>query len=186
MPEPRDISLLILAGGEGRRLGGQQKGLMQWHGKATAALLKERFESHCADVFISANSALEEYQKICPKVLPDAPAFEHCGPLAGIATVGAALNSDYVLVLAADCPDVPADLIAQLTGPGRIRYARHGGRDHYLQALLHRNAVTAAANYLLQGQRKVRDFYAEMSAIAVDCAAPTLAFRNINSPEDLK
>jgi molybdopterin-guanine dinucleotide biosynthesis protein A len=58
-----DITGLILAGGRGSRMGGQDKGLMQLHGLPQAQWLAQQLRLQTAGVLISANRHINIYQR---------------------------------------------------------------------------------------------------------------------------
>ena len=79
------ITGLVLAGGQGRRMGGQDKGLLTLHGQALAARALQRLAPQVGPTAVSANRHLADYQALGVPVwsdtLPDQP-----GPLAGLLT----------------------------------------------------------------------------------------------------
>ena len=58
-----DITAVILAGGQGRRMGGQDKGLIEFDGKPLAALLVDRLRQQAVDIVINANRNHRQYQQ---------------------------------------------------------------------------------------------------------------------------
>lgn len=55
------IFALILAGGQGSRMGGVDKGLVQWHNKALIDHVIEKIRPQVSHIAISANRNLESY-----------------------------------------------------------------------------------------------------------------------------
>jgi len=58
-----DITAVILAGGQGRRMGGQDKGLIEFDGKPLAALLVDNLRQQAVDIVINANRNHAQYQR---------------------------------------------------------------------------------------------------------------------------
>ena len=54
-------SILLLAGGRGQRMGGQDKGLLEWHGQPLIAHLQHLVRPLTDDLIISCNRNLERY-----------------------------------------------------------------------------------------------------------------------------
>jgi molybdopterin-guanine dinucleotide biosynthesis protein A len=79
----RQVTGLILAGGEGRRMGGADKGLLSYQGRPLVAHVLARLAPQVAGVLISANRNLDEYRAFGHEVLPDATDVR-VGPLAGL------------------------------------------------------------------------------------------------------
>ena len=65
------ITGVILAGGQGRRMGGADKGLQELCGRPMAAHVLERLAPQVGAVLISANRNLERYAELGCPVLPD-------------------------------------------------------------------------------------------------------------------
>lgn len=108
---------LILAGGQGQRVGKQNKGLLKLHNKPLAAHLLERLQPQVNKVVISANQDIEQYKKIVPEVYTDNPLFQGKGPLSGIISVCPALPKDIdaIQVVPCDTPFIPTDLVQRLS-----------------------------------------------------------------------
>src|SRR5258705_11713790 len=65
------ITGVILAGGQGRRMGGVDKGLKVLRGKAMVAWVIERFAPQVDEVLINANQHLDVYARFGYRVIPD-------------------------------------------------------------------------------------------------------------------
>src|SRR5690606_18682312 len=83
---PRRIGALILAGGEGRRMGHRNKGLVPFRGRPMARHVLEALRPHVAYLAISANRALPDYEARGVPVFPGEPPYRTQGPLGGIAS----------------------------------------------------------------------------------------------------
>jgi molybdenum cofactor guanylyltransferase len=110
---PHHIHAVILAGGEGRRMGGVDKGLAVFHGQALAQRAAQRLGPSVGRVSISANRNLERYQTLGFEVLSDGLATYE-GPLGGVLAALRACTAPYLAVLPCDVPFFPIDLITQL------------------------------------------------------------------------
>ncbi|HWP87065.1 MAG TPA: NTP transferase domain-containing protein, partial [Burkholderiales bacterium] len=78
-----EITGVILAGGQGRRMGTVDKGLRELRGKAMAAWVIERFAPQVDEVLINANQNLDVYAQFGYRVIPD-EIGGFAGPLAGL------------------------------------------------------------------------------------------------------
>ena len=116
-----DITAVILAGGQGRRMGGQDKGLIEFDGKPLVAILVEQLSQQTVKIVINANRNHERYQQFGYPVITDA-LEDYQGPLAGFASAMAAVDSQFILTLPCDGPllsdDYVARFIDELQGPG--------------------------------------------------------------------
>lgn len=118
----------ILAAGEGRRVGGQDKGLLAYQGRALAAWVLDALGPQTSGMGIGARRHLDTYRALLQAhttrfaadnlgVHPDAPDLpEASGPLAGIVTALRSLpaTSEWVMVVPCDTPHLPADLVSRL------------------------------------------------------------------------
>ena len=93
-----DITAVILAGGKGRRMGGQDKGLIEFDAKPLAAILVERLDQQGVRIVINANRNHDRYQQFGHPVITDT-LEDYQGPLAGFASAMAATSCPGVLTI---------------------------------------------------------------------------------------
>lgn len=188
MPIPHfPISTVILAGGLGRRIGGD-KGLQTLQGRALISWVLDVVSHDSDEILINANNAHAAYQRFGYRViadqLPDWP-----GPLAGLHAALLCAKNDYVMTVPCDTPFLPADLIARLSDALILRsteaaVAVAGGRRQPAIALYRKSVLPRLLAYLNSGGRKVNDWLdsLQLSEVVFDNAAD---FDNINTGEDL-
>ena len=184
-----DVTGIVLAGGQGRRMGGVDKGLQLLHGKPMVAQVLARLAPQVSEIVINANQNLEAYAGFGHRVVPDAIGG-FAGPLAGLhAGLGAAKHA-LVLTVPCDSPFLPADLFSQAgkgtrakmnsrsrkRGTSRIRCFHWCG----LQCLI------IFRRFLSAGGRKIDAWYSTLKVIEVPFDDEADAFRNINTREELK
>ncbi|WP_406871103.1 molybdenum cofactor guanylyltransferase MobA [Thioclava sp. 'Guangxiensis'] len=178
---------LILAGGEGRRLGGVDKALVPLGGQPLLAHVMARFAPQVERVAISANgdgARFAPWAQGCP-VLPDPPAHLHEGPLAGILAGldwAQAQGAQGVVTVAVDTPFLPHDLVARLAGEGPA-LAMSSERRHPTFAAWPVGLRDEVAQALRAGERRLGRPL--QGARAVVFEAQPDPFFNINTPEDL-
>ena len=106
-------SILLLAGGRGQRMGGQDKGLLPWQGRPLIAHVHAVVRDLSDDLILSCNRNQHAYQAFADRLVGDAePGFP--GPLAGVLAGLAVARHDWLVVLACDAPLVERGLIEQL------------------------------------------------------------------------
>src|SRR5690625_4432873 len=160
----RDVSGLVLAGGQGRRmqhpgLPVREKGLMLLHGRPLVAWEVQGMPPGLARQYISANRHTDEYARY-GEVVTDEPALgRDLGPLAGVATVLDGMATQWLYVAPVDVPCPPAEIFECLAGylvrhGGNLAYA-HGERPQPLFMLLHQRMRHSLRSYLQQGMRQV-------------------------------
>ena len=184
------IAGLILAGGRGTRMGGKDKGLVQFNGKPMVQHVLEALRPQVAEVLISANRNEEAYRKTGCRVVSDA-LTGFAGPLAGISAGMHAVTRTHLLVLPCDGPFVPAWLAQRLwaasAGKDDVIVAAHDGeRLHPTFALLPVSVLDDLDAYLASGGHKIDTFYYRHRFAPVDFSDYPQAFLNINTPEDVE
>jgi molybdenum cofactor guanylyltransferase len=111
---PREhISAVVLAGGRGQRLGGQDKGLVTIQGQPLITHILARLRPQAATIFINANRNIDVYAEFGVAVITDTTP-DYRGPLAGLAVALRACPSPYLLCVPCDAPLFPLDLGARL------------------------------------------------------------------------
>lgn len=181
------ITGIILAGGQGRRMGGQDKGLVLFNSIPLYQHVLQRLRPQVNIVMISANRNLDRYQSsgcaVIVDTLPDYP-----GPLAGMLSGLLAAGTEWVVFCSCDTPFVPVDYVEQLwrqREEALTVWARSAERDHPALALLHRSLAEPLALYLQRGERRLMQFLREQGGHAVTLSQGEAAFRNINTPDEL-
>jgi molybdopterin-guanine dinucleotide biosynthesis protein A len=182
----RNTTGLILAGGAGRRVGGQDKGLLSWEGKPLAAQVAARLRPQVGRLLISCNRNNDYYATLGDATVADTRR-DFQGPLAGMEAAAAAVTEDFIIVAPCDTPLLPSDLAARLLDAlnhsnGDISYAHDGERGHYLCAAVRRSILPSLTRFLDEGQRAVRHWYAQHRCSAVDFSDRAECFVNYNQP----
>ena len=166
------MRIVILAGGEGRRIGGGKPQRLLG-GVTLLDRVRRRALSWSDDVLVAAREGGD---------LRDDPAIE--GPLGGIAAA-LALGGD-VLTIACDMPFLPDDLPDRLTSDAAATVAASGGRVHPVCALWKAGAAKALPAYLATGRRSLIGFAESVEYQIVEWESEPLdPFFNVNDPADL-
>ncbi|QTF91341.1 molybdenum cofactor guanylyltransferase MobA [Halomonas sp. BM-2019] len=184
---PQDeLTGLILAGGQGRRMGGMDKGLVIFQGRPLVAHVGERLDGRVAELLINANRSLAAYAPLADRVIVDVEAgFQ--GPLMGIYSGLRAAATPWLLVVPCDTPALPDDLVARLVaglGDGDIAVAWDGERLHPVVALIRTRLADDLAAALAAGERKIDRWYARHAWRRVDFSDCPAAFANLNTEEE--
>ncbi len=185
----RAITGLILAGGQGRRMGGVDKGLEPLHGRALTAWVLERLRPQVAGVLINANQNLERYAEFGVPVICDR-VDGFAGPLAGLHAGLTAAATQYVVTVPCDSPFLPADLVARLYAGlagarAQLAVAKTGDQAHPVFALCRRDVLAGLGAFLESGGRKIDAWYAALGVAEVRFDDEAEAFANINTREEL-
>ena len=183
-----DITAVILAGGKGQRLGGEDKGLLDFNGRPLAAVLIEQLERQSVDIVINANRNTGRYAALGYPVIADR-LDDFQGPLAGFASAMAAVDTDFILTLPCDgprlCEDYVARFVAAQTRTGApILVAHDGDRLQPVHALVRVDLLSDLQAFLAGGDRKIDRWYARHDFAETDFSDRASMFRNINTPDD--
>ncbi|AVL70964.1 molybdenum cofactor guanylyltransferase [Oligella urethralis] len=106
------LAAVILAGGLGRRMGYQQKGLLSLNQRPLIEHMLDKIRPYTEHIMISANAAHEQYQAFGYPVVADLAPYQQRGPLAGIYSGITQLAEDIELIqiLPCDSPYLPNNL----------------------------------------------------------------------------
>jgi len=178
---------IILAGGQGQRLGGEDKGLTDIRGRPLIAYVLAGLRPQVQRIAINANRNRAAYEALGHSVFADEfPNYP--GPLAGIAAGMAAARAEQVQFTACDTPHLPADLVARLQrslAGGAPAAAPHDGiRLQPTHALIRRDQVRAARAALTAGHRSPLAWLESIGTAVVDCQDVAECFSSLNTPAD--
>src|SRR6516225_5087721 len=106
MPRNADVEIAaaILAGGESKRMGGQDKGLVALASKPLIAHVCVALREQAGVILVCANRNHSEYSRYGEVVADAMPGFK--GPLAGIAAALAQCKTAWLLTVPVDGPDL--------------------------------------------------------------------------------
>jgi len=188
MTHAERITGIVLAGGQGRRMGSVDKGLQALRGKPMVYWAIERLASQVDQILINANQNINEYARLGYRVVPDA-VEGFAGPLAGLQAGMQAATHDLVVTVPCDSPFLPADLVGRLMaalGDKDLAVAKTGAQAHPVFALTRRNLLDHLTAYLAGGGRKIDAWYASLKVVEVAFDDEPEAFSNINTREELQ
>ncbi|GIU10697.1 MULTISPECIES: molybdenum cofactor guanylyltransferase MobA [Shewanella] len=181
------IDAVILAGGMARRMGGDDKGLVELNGEAMIKHTIDRIKPQVKEILINANRNQTRYAEFGFKVISD----EHTGflgPLAGMITAMGQTDADYLLVVPCDCPLLPTDLVPRMLAAikaedAEIAVASDGEYEQPVVLLLKPSLRDSMKAFLEAGERKVDFWYAKHHFVVESFADQPNAFVNVNTPE---
>jgi len=181
------VTGIVLAGGQGRRMGGVDKGLQLLHGKPMVEHVIGRLAPQVNDILINANQNLEAYGRFGYRVVPDAIGG-FAGPLAGLHAGLGAAQHPFALTAPCDSPFLPLNLYSRLKNElaeNDLAVAKTGNQPHPVFALVRTTVRKDLEDFLLGGGRKIDAWYARLNVVEVAFDDEAHAFRNINTREEL-
>ncbi len=179
-------------------MGGQDKGLLTWHGTPLARQVAWRLAPQVRTLRLNANRHAADYGAWGWAVYPDDSDLPPtAGPLIGILTGLRHTPSPWVQIAPCDSPRLPADLVATLLAAARrdgadIAVATSLGqtgaaddaaerRHHWTTILVHRRTLPTLEQAVASGERRVRSWIAMNRWIGVSFER-SAEFMNINTP----
>jgi len=184
-----DFSALVLCGGQGRRMGGEDKGLLLWRGKPMIQWITQTLRPLTDELITSCNRNLDSYRAYGDAIVTDSDT-DYPGPLAGIRAGLAISRHDYLLVLPCDAPLVDTNLLLALiecakTEVNRPVMVRQNGVWQPLFCVIPKQLSAAIERAWNEGQRSPRELLLSLNARALDCDANDIRLSNVNTLEQL-
>jgi len=184
---------LILAGGRGERLGGQDKGLLLHDGEPYVAHLARCLGPVTSAVAISANDHDADYRHWANTVLADRH-FAGQGPLAGLyegLSWAQTQSLPGLLVVTCDTPALPPAWAVQMLEAARLNpetpcLSETPDQRHYLHGYYPVSVLPTLHDALTAGENRAWRLAERTQALWLDCEAMASGFININTKADQK
>ena len=183
------ISAVVLAGGQGARIGGVDKGWLLLDERPLIQRVIERLLPQVDEIIISCNRNLAAYQALGFPVVQDQRA-DYRGPLSGIVAAAPLCTQNWIQLCPCDLPNMPLQLSAQLldiaqrTGANAV-IPRDRYSNQYLCALIDQQAIATAQRSLDSGNAAVKGWLLPLHHRIVDIKSSEDAFFNINTQSQL-
>jgi molybdopterin-guanine dinucleotide biosynthesis protein A len=194
------VTGVLLAGGQSRRMGGGDKGLLELAGRPMLAHVICRLMPQVGRAVINANGDPARFDAFGLPVVPDTIGG-FVGPLAGVLAGmrWAAANTPearWVVTAAGDAPLLPSDLVQRLLKaiskrPGAIALAQSHGELHPVIGLWPVALAQDLEEQLRGGVRKVLAWTDKHGTVPVPfppahvCGIDIDPFFNANTPQEL-
>jgi len=183
------VTGIVLAGGQGRRMGGVDKGLQLLEGRPMVAWAIERLAPQVEAIVVNANQNLDAYRAFGYPVVSDAVGG-FAGPLAGLHAGLQATHSALAVTVPCDSPFLPRDLVTRLRGAldarnADLAVAKTGTQAQPVFSLVRRSVLPHLETFLQSGGRKIDAWYASLAVVEVSFDDQPDAFSNINTREEL-
>ena len=192
---------VVLAGGEGRRMGpGVLKPLRLLGDRPMVAHVVERLRPQVMDLVVVANDPLPGLRALKVPIIADPPDLQRAarregrrlGPLAGIlAGMEWARrhhpHTGWILTAPADVPFLPLDLTVRLCGLMHVPEpdVLMVRREHTLAVWSVKLAADLRRAILIEGMRRVEEFARRHRLVELAWPGGGAPFLNINTPQEL-
>jgi molybdopterin-guanine dinucleotide biosynthesis protein A len=187
------ITGLILAGGRAQRMGGIDKGLIPFQGKALIESAISRLKPQVSTILINANRSITKYSHYgYPVLMDETPDFS--GPLAGFSVGLKHCKTPYLLTSPCDSPLLPVDLASKMAAQLEdqdleLVFASSKEDDGKIWSqpvfcLMKSDLQDSLDAFLSKGDLKIDRWFIELRSGTVVFENPQ-AFANVNTPEEL-
>lgn len=191
---PKNMSLVILAGGLGSRMGGVRKAFLEVGGRPIIERLLDELAPAFGETVISCR-APEDFASYPVRTAPDR--FEARSSLTGIHAGLSVCSFEHAFVCACDAPFVRRGLAVGLAEQGEDRDdvvipLKDDGYREPLCAVYSRRCVRPVAEQLERGEYKIIGFFDRVRVREVPVQLlrsgdpDLLSFVNVNTPEELR
>ena len=186
----KDITGVILAGGQARRMEGQDKGLILLNDKPMIEYVIESLKPQVGKLLINANRNHDKYSEYGLDIVPDEISGYH-GPLAGMASSLNNTETPYMLTAPCDSPFIPEDLAQRLVTAlesenAEISVAHNGERMQPVFCLMKKELVLSMNDFLNRGERKIDKWFNQHVLAIADFSDIPKTFDNLNTLEDIQ
>lgn len=184
------ITGVLLAGGQGSRMGHVDKGLVMLRGRPMAAWVLERLSPQVDEVIVNANQNSDRYAAFGYPVFGD-QIGGFAGPLAGLHAALVMARHPLVATAPCDSPFLPTDLVERLHAAliaqsADLAVAHTFEQAHPVFCLCRRTLLPHLTAFLESGGRKIDRWYASLKVVQVRFDDQEDAFRNINTLDELR
>ena len=179
---------MVLAGGQARRMGGIDKGLIMVAGRPMIAHVLAALAPQVGPILINANRSVDDYATLGYPVIRDG-LQGYLGPLAGVLSGLEFATTDFVLTVPCDSPLLAPDLAECLEAAlesqsADIAVAWDGARLQPVFMLVRRTLRDDLEDFLASEGRKIDAWFARHRLARADLRHRVDSFINVNDAEE--
>lgn len=188
-----ETDLVILAGGQARRMNGINKLLQKFDDEIQLLKIHQQLKSRVSQVWISSHRDHSIYERLLPSIQvyqDDEAGFQ--GPLMGMKSAWAHVQVDYVLFVPCDVTFIPNKVISRLHQALQrdprceVAVAAINGKALFPFCLLKRSSLPKLMQHLEQNQRSLKQCFADLHMQVARFQNHALFFHSINSFDELQ
>lgn len=185
--------VVILAGGQARRMNGINKLLQKFDDQIQLLKLHQCFKARVTQVWINSHRDHGIYKTLVPhaRSFPDDVAG-FLGPLMGMKSAWSYVQSDYVLFVPCDITYVPAKVLSRLHRTlarhtmSQVAYVEINGVALHSFCLMRRDSLPILLQHLEQPHPNLKACFQELHAQSESFQKRSLFFNSINSLDELQ
>jgi molybdopterin-guanine dinucleotide biosynthesis protein A len=184
--------LVILAGGQARRMNGMNKLLQQFDDQIQLSKICQKFKSEVQSIWVNSHRDSSIYKQIEPNIYcysDDQTGF--LGPLMGMKSAWSYLQSDYALFIPCDVTYIPNQVLIKLhralqkNPQALVAYVAINGDALYPFCLL-KKKVYQFYNNKFTNKLSLRECFKQLNSQQVILQKQSLFCHSINSLDELQ
>ena len=185
--------LVILAGGQARRMNGMNKLLQQFDDQIQLSKICQRFKPEVQNIWVNSHRDSSIYKQIDPDIQcysDEQTGF--LGPLMGMKSAWSYLQSDYALFIPCDVTYIPNQVLAKLhralqkNPQAQVAYVAINGDALYPFCLLKRESLPILQQQIQADKLSLRECFKQLSAQSAAFQKQSLFCHSINSLDELQ
>lgn len=185
--------LVILAGGQARRMNGVNKLLQQFDDQIQLLKICEHFKTQVQQIWVNSHRDRSIYQQIEPDIqcyADDQQGF--LGPLIGMKSAWSHVKADYVLFIPCDVTYIPNQVLVKLHRAlhknlqTQVAYVTINGDALYPFCLLKRESLSVLEQAIAENKLSLRDCFKQLNPQTVAFQKQSLFCHSINSLDELQ
>ncbi|GAA5587967.1 molybdenum cofactor guanylyltransferase [Acinetobacter calcoaceticus] len=187
-----DTDLVILAGGQARRMQGKNKLLQQFDQEIQLLKIYRKFCDEVSKIWVNSYRDCTVYQKIIPEIQcfsDDQEGF--FGPLMGMKSAWSHVQADFILFIPCDITFIPAGVLSKMhqtlseAENSQAVFISINEQNLYPFCLLKRESLATIEKHLADNQLSIRKCLDDLKPQIVKYENP-ISFHSINSERELK
>ena len=150
-----DVTAIVLAGGQGSRMGYQDKAWVSYRNKPLITHVIDAIAPQVNNILVSRNNADQRLDALRIQQVKD---NESLGPLSGIVACVELISTRTTLVVPCDIPNLPTNLVSRMSAGLQdvdLVIAKDQQRLQNLVFLAETQCLNTISSYLHRGERSV-------------------------------
>jgi molybdopterin-guanine dinucleotide biosynthesis protein A len=184
-----EVTVVILAGGQSKRMQVQNKATVLLNGKPLIDYVIKRMKPQAKNIVINTHQNQNDFKKFNLPLIDDSLSSQE-GPLLGMLTSLQKINTEWIQFVPCDTPNLPDHLISNLMKEAKAQktlVAVAETEDGFQSTCLlcHISNLKNLQDFFNQGGRKIEDWVRQLHFSIVRFHDQS-QFININTPQELE
>ena len=184
---PNNITAVVLAGGKGSRLNGQDKPLIHLLDKRIIDHICETLAPQVAEIIVSCSRNVAIYELMTYRLAVDEEL--NLGPLAGMTKAFSLVTTEWVLTTPGDTPFIQPDIVSRLSNDAQqtgVAVPLVGGVKQNLCLLINKKRRNQVCEFHATGGNAIKYWLEDEEIAGTDMDDIASSFLNINTQAELE